>query len=128
MHPGPDRDNGLLTGEEIGGLDLRRCDLAVLSACETALGQPAAGDGLLSLTRAFREAGARTVISSLWSVNDASTRMLMLDFYDRLWNKGESKLDALRHAQLAILEKNLKDHKDTQPATWGAFILTGETR
>lgn len=80
----------------------------------------------MSLARAFRDAGARTVISSLWSVRDDSTRELMLDFYDRLWNTGKSKLDALRNAQLAMLRKNREKYGDTRPATWGAFVLTGE--
>ena len=79
-------------------------------------------------TRAFREAGAKTVISSLWRVRDDSTKDLMLDFYDRLWNKGESKLDALRGAQLDMLKEIREKYGDTRPATWGAFVLTGETR
>jgi CHAT domain-containing protein len=109
-HPQPNRDNGLFTGEEIAGLDLSQCELAVLSACETGVGPKAfgaaSGQGALSLARSFRDAGAKTVISSLWRVRDDSTRELMLDFYDRLWNKGESKLDALRNAQFAMLRKN----------------------
>lgn len=128
--PPAGRDNGLLTGEEIAGLDLAGCDLAVLSACETGLGArafgAAAGQGAMSLSRAFRDAGAKTVISSLWQVRDDSTRELMLDFYDRLWNKGESKLDALRGAQLSMLQKNRAKYGDPLPATWGAFVLTGE--
>src|SRR5262249_49287553 len=55
-HPRPGRDDGLLTGDEIGALDLSKCDLAVLSACDTALGRRQAGEGVLSLTRSFREA------------------------------------------------------------------------
>ncbi|MBM4013785.1 MAG: CHAT domain-containing protein [Planctomycetes bacterium] len=86
----------------------------------------AAGHGAMSLARSFRDAGARTVISSLRSVRDDSTRELMLDFYDRLWNKGESKLDALRNAEFALLRRNREKYGDTLPATWGAFVLTGE--
>ncbi len=125
-HPQPDRDNGLLTGDEVGSLDLSACNLVVLSACETALGKRHASEGLLSLTRSFRTAGARTVISSLWQVRDDSTRELMLDFYDRLWNRNESKLDALRDAQLSMLKRNREKLGDTKPAMWGAFVLTGE--
>ena len=126
--PQPGRDNGLLTGEEVSSLDLAQCDLVVLSACESGRGRlAAAGQGVLSLSRAFREAGARTVIGSLWQVRDDSTRDLMLDFYDRLWNRGESKLDALRDAQLAMLRRNREKHGDSRPATWGAFVLTGAT-
>ena len=124
--PDPGRDNGLLTGDEVSSLDLSRCDLVVLSACETALGKRQAGEGVLSLTRSFRIAGARTVISSLWQVRDDSTKEMMLDFYDRLWNKGEGKLDALRNAQLAMLKRNREKHGDTLPVTWGAFVLTGD--
>ncbi len=126
-HAEPGRDNGLLTADEVGSLDLSCCDLVVLSACETALGERAAGDGLLSLDRAFREAGANTVISSLWQVRDDSTKELMLDFYDRMWNHGEGKLDALRDAQLGMLRRNRERYGDTRPAAWGAFVLTGET-
>jgi CHAT domain-containing protein len=118
----------LLTGEEVSGLDLGGCDLVVLSACETGLGRlAAAGQGCLSLSRAFREAGARTVVSSLWRVRDDSTRALMIDFYDRLWRRGESRLAALRGAQLEMLRKNRERFGDTRPQTWGAFVLTGET-
>jgi CHAT domain-containing protein/tetratricopeptide (TPR) repeat protein len=125
-HPQPDRDNGLLTGDEVSSLDLSHCDLVVLSACETALGKRQAGEGMLSLTRSFRVAGAKTVISSLWQVRDDSTKELMLAFYDRLWTQGESKLDALRGAQLEMLRRNREKHGDMLPATWGAFVLTGD--
>jgi CHAT domain-containing protein/tetratricopeptide (TPR) repeat protein len=124
-HPEPGGENGLLTGDEVGALNLSHCDLVVLSACETALGRRAAGEGLLSLTRSFRVAGARTVVSSLWNVRDDSTKELMLDFYDRLWSKRETKLDALRHAQLDLLQKSRARGGDGRPAAWGAFVLTG---
>ncbi|MFQ5749619.1 MAG: CHAT domain-containing protein [Planctomycetota bacterium] len=68
--PDPDRDDGYLSAEEIQYLDLSACDLAVLSACETALGSPRAGEGLQSLRRGFAVAGAKTVLSSLWKVDD----------------------------------------------------------
>lgn len=112
--------------ESLSGLGLATCDLVVLSACDSGLGRmAAAGQGAMSLSRAFREAGARTVISSLWCVRDDSTKELMLDFYDRPWNKGESKLDALRDAPLAMVKKNREKHGDTRPGTWGAFVLMG---
>jgi CHAT domain-containing protein/tetratricopeptide (TPR) repeat protein len=125
-HPPPGRDDGLLTGDEVSGLDLSSCDLVVLSACRTAVGRRQAYEGVQSLTRSFRLAGARTVVSSLWQVRDDSTKDLMLDFYDRLWNKNESKLDALRDAQIDMLKKNREKYGDTLPATWGAFVLTGD--
>src|SRR5262249_13903164 len=88
--PASGRDNGLTTAEEVGWLDLGSCDLVVVAACETALGAARAGEGLMSLRRAFHVAGARTVVSSLWSVRDETARNLMLAFYTRLWQKHES--------------------------------------
>jgi CHAT domain-containing protein len=96
--------SGILTGEDVKGLDLRGCELAVLSACQTALGDLVYSQGVLGLQRAFHAAGARTLVGSLWSVNDAATLVLMEEFYSRLWGKEKlSKLEALRQAQLAVL-------------------------
>ncbi|MBI1852091.1 MAG: CHAT domain-containing protein [Planctomycetes bacterium] len=125
----PGRDDGLLTAEEVGWLDLRGCDLVVLSACETALGTARAGEGMMSLRRAFHLAGAKTVISSLWNVRDESTKDLMLAFYERLWEKGQGKLEALRGAQLEMLARNrARLEGNAMPSTWGAFVLSGDWR
>jgi CHAT domain-containing protein len=95
----------VLTGQDLEGLDLRGCELAVLSACQTALGDVATSQGVLGLQRAFHAAGARTTLCSLWSVNDAATSVLMEEFYKRLWGKQKlSKLDALRQAQRFVLD------------------------
>jgi CHAT domain-containing protein len=96
-------DKGILTAEEVRTLDLRRVDLAVLSACETGLGKATAGEGMLGLLRGFQIAGARTLAVSLWSVNDAATSVLMEEFYQNLWVKKQPKLQALRAAQLTVL-------------------------
>ena len=93
----------VLTAEEVGGLDLSGCELAVLSACETSLGREAGGEGVLGLQRAFHTAGARTVVASLWKVDDAATSVLMERFYTNLWVEKMPKLEALRQAQLAVL-------------------------
>jgi CHAT domain-containing protein/tetratricopeptide (TPR) repeat protein len=121
-----DETPGILTGEDVEGLDLRGCELAVLSACQTALGDIARSQGVLGLQRSFHTTGARTTVCSLWSVSDAATNVLMEEFYKRLWGKPstpppsplpeagrgsrkpdaparESKLDALRQAQLFVL-------------------------
>jgi CHAT domain-containing protein len=99
----PPRDDGILTAEEVQALDLRGCELVVLSACETGLGQAEAGQGVLGLQRAFQAAGARAVVASLWKVDDAATGVLMEQFYTNLWTKKLPKLEALRRAQLAVL-------------------------
>ncbi len=98
-------DEALLTAEDLAHLDLRGTDLVVLSACETSLGNLTAGDGVLGLQRGFHASGARTLVSSLWSVNDASTSILMEQFYHNLWHQEKplGKLEALRQAQLYVL-------------------------
>jgi CHAT domain-containing protein/Tfp pilus assembly protein PilF len=96
-------DRGILTGEAIAGLDLRRLELAVLSACDTGLGESAAGEGVFGLQRAFHLGGCQNVVASLWKVDDQATAALMALLYHYLWVKGETPLQALRHAQLALL-------------------------
>jgi tetratricopeptide (TPR) repeat protein len=97
-------DAGLMTAEEVSALDLRGVELAVLSACETGLGRVADGQGVYGLQRAFQEAGARSLLVSLWSVSDPATSLLIQEFYAQLWSaKPPSKLEALRRAQLKVL-------------------------
>ena len=98
----PGQPNGLLQAWEILEQVRIDADLVTLSACGTALGQEMSGEGMIGLTRAFQYAGARTVLASLWSVNDQSTADLMGRFYRRL-QKGESKDAALRGAQVEML-------------------------
>jgi len=95
----------LLTAEELAGIDLRGCELVVLSACETSLGELSRNEGVLGLQRNFHAAGARAVTASLWQVNDAATSVLMEHLYTNLWHKDKplGKLEALRQAQLFVL-------------------------
>ena len=81
-----------------------------------------AGEGMISLQRSFHTAGARSVIASLWKVPDDATAELMRNFYVRLWVKGESKGEALRGAQLDMIESRRTAH----PFYWAAFTLTGD--
>jgi CHAT domain-containing protein/tetratricopeptide (TPR) repeat protein len=122
------RADGYLTAEELGSADLTDLQLVVLSACETGLGRPQAGEGLLGVRRAFLTAGANTVVSSLWSVPDESTARLMQAFYDNLWERGLGRGAALRQAQLQLLEHNRRELGHPAVQSWGAFVLDGEWR
>jgi CHAT domain-containing protein len=105
---------GVLTGQDVEGLDLRGCEVAVLSACQTALGDLKRSQGVLGLQRSFHAAGVKTMVTSLWNVHDAATLELMDEFYSRLWGKGRpSRLEALRQAQLAILRDPARVRKRT---------------
>ena len=93
---------GLLTGEALVGLDLSGLDLAVLSACDTGLGDVAGGEGVFGLQKAFHLAGCKDVVASLWKVEDDATAALMTLFYRGLWVENLSPAEALRKAQLTI--------------------------
>jgi CHAT domain-containing protein len=99
---------GILTGEALLDRDLSRLELAVLSACETGLGDVAGGEGVFGLQRAFHVAGCRNVIASLWKVPDAATAALMGEFYRALWDDGLPPVLALQKAQLAIYRADPK--------------------
>jgi CHAT domain-containing protein/predicted negative regulator of RcsB-dependent stress response len=115
------RDNGILQAWEI--FESLRLDtsLVTLSACQTGLGKELAGEGLLGLTWAFQYAGARSVLASLWEVNDSSTAELMRRFYRHL-GRGVSKAEALRLAQVELLRRP----PTSAPYFWAAFQLMGE--
>jgi CHAT domain-containing protein/tetratricopeptide (TPR) repeat protein len=115
----PEAEDGMLTAEDVTGLDLLDTELVVLSACETGLGQIHVGEGVFGLRRAFVLAGAKTLVMSLWKVPDQQTQELMVDFYQRIL-AGQPRAEALRQAQLALKAK----HPD--PYYWGAFICQGE--
>jgi CHAT domain-containing protein len=113
---------GLLTVREIYRLKVPS-DLVVLSACQTARGRVLAGEGVQGLTQAFFHAGARSVIASLWDVNDRRTERLMTGFYGHLAD-GERKTEALAHAKRDLLASE----PGLAPRYWAAFVLIGECR
>lgn len=116
--PTPDGDGGILTAEAIVGLPLEGLDLAVLSACETGLGEVAGGEGVFGLQRAFHLAGCRDVVASLWNVGDESTAALMGVFYRKLWQEKLPPIEALRQAQLAIYRSSPEEIKDLATRSW----------
>lgn len=116
--------DGSLTAAEIATLPLQ-LQLVVLSACETQSGPYQAGEGVLSIGRAFLQGGAQSLIGSLWPVSDAATADLMPLFYSALQN-GESTSAALRQAQLEYL--SLQDRLTAHPHYWASFVLVGQDK
>jgi CHAT domain-containing protein len=117
-------EDGILTALEVSGLNLVGTDLAVLSACESGMGDFVNGEGLFGLRRAFQHAGVETIIMSLWSVPDKETSQLMDGFYRR-WLEGSSKRDALRESALEVLAQSREKRGCGHPLLWGGFILAG---
>ncbi|MBI4605164.1 MAG: CHAT domain-containing protein [Planctomycetes bacterium] len=138
-------DDGFLDASEVLGLDLRSVDLVTLSACETAAGDVRGCEGKFGLERAIFAAGARTLVGSLWKVDDEAAGALMACFYRDL-RAGKGKAEALRLAKLGLLEKRgspgakqragaaegaerapQAPRRDlSHPYYWAAFILSGD--
>ena len=109
-------EDGILTAKEISQLDLRGLSLVVLSACETALGDISGSEGVFGLQRAFKKAGAQSIMMSLWKVDDMATENMMKFFYSHLL-KGESVRQSFLSAQQELRAI------DPDPRHWAAFIL-----
>jgi CHAT domain-containing protein len=121
--PAANADDGILTAYEASMLDLEGTELVVLSACNTGLGTNRSGEGVFGLRRAFQEAGADSVLMSMWQVPDEETRRLMTLFYEN-WLAGKNKHEALRMAQRKLRDELRAEGRDW-PFYWGAFIVVG---
>ena len=117
--PPPEAEDGLLTAEDVTGMNLIGTELVVLSACDTGIGTIRGSEGVFGFRRAFVIAGARTLVMSLWKVSDAATREFMEVLYGCL-SKGFGKAEAVRSAQREIRMRY------KVPYYWGAFICQGD--
>lgn len=113
--------DGFLRLNDIYNLDLP-ADLVVLSACNSALGKPIKGEGLIGLTRGFMYAGAARVMASLWKVDDEATAELIKHFYQEMLAEKKSPAEALRQAQMTMWRQK----RWRSPYFWAAFVLQGE--
>jgi len=123
-----DQDDGILTAEEIGTLNLQGTEWAVLSACDTGLGEIKAGEGVFGLRRAFQIAGARTVIMSLWSVDDRAAMAWMRALYDGRLRQNMTTADAVRAASLSVLRERRARGLSVHPFFWAGFVASGDWR
>jgi CHAT domain-containing protein len=114
-----EQSDGMLTVDKLYSIKLD-ADLVTLSACETGLGKIANGDDVVGLTRGFLYAGSRSIVASLWQVDDLATAYLMTRFYDNL--QQADKREALRQAQLDTRKKY------AHPFYWAAFQITGNAQ
>jgi CHAT domain-containing protein len=114
-------ENGYLQLHDIYNLKLS-ADLTVLSACDTALGKDVKGEGLIGLTRGFMYAGSRSVVASLWKVDDRATAVLMKHFYTKMLHDGLPPAAALRSAKEIVRQQPAW----RAPYFWAGFVMQGE--
>ena len=113
-------EDGILTAEEISHIDLSKTNLVVLLACETGLGDVDKVNGVMGLQRGFKRSGVKSVLMSLWKVDDEATKILMVEFYRNLMN-GKTKLQSLKDAQKYL--RQIENGKYDKPEHWASFIL-----
>jgi len=124
----PGAEDGILTAEEVVSLNLEGVEWAVLSACDTGLGRIRAGEGIFGLRRAFQIAGVRTVIMSLWAVDDEATRLWMRSLYEGRLIRHLSTAKAVRDASITMLGDRRTKGLSTHPFFWAGFVAAGDWR
>jgi len=118
-------EDGIVTAEEVAGLNLQGVQLVILSACETGIGRVRSGEGIFGLRRAFEMAGAQTVISALWAVDDQSAAAII----GQLFATGEDNMaDAMRDSALKMIYERRSAGRSDDPFFWASFVLTGDWR
>ncbi len=122
---GENKDDQRLYAYELYNMKLD-AQLAVLSACETGLGKLRKGEGIMSLSRAFKYAGCPNIVMTLWSVNDLSSKDIMVAFFKNL-KKGKPKNIALEEARRYYLFDKAISDKNTHPFYWAPFVLIGDS-
>jgi len=125
---GPEEEDGILTAEEVAALDLSAARLAVLSACDTGVGEVRAGEGVLGLRRAFRMAGVETLVTSLWPVEDEAARLWMKAFYRARFVRGMRVPESVREASLEVMRQQHRREGTRHPSSWAAFVASGDWR
>jgi len=125
--------DGLVTAQEVVREWHLDADLVTLSACETGLGKRVTGEGYIGLAQAFLQAGSRSVVVSLWKVDDRTSSMLMQRFYANLTGRGADRKPMAKSAALTEAKRWLRDQADAQghkpfqhPYFWSAFVLVGD--
>jgi CHAT domain-containing protein len=116
-------EDGLLHAYELYNMQLN-ADLAVLSACNTGVGKLQKGEGIMSLSRAFKYAGCPNIVMSLWKADDKATKDIMTSFFENL-KDGERKDVALQEARNKYLLQEADDAM-THPYYWATFVLIGD--
>ncbi|MBU0764684.1 MAG: CHAT domain-containing protein, partial [Bacteroidetes bacterium] len=114
-NPVNDSEDGVLTAYEVSNLNLENTQLVVLSACETGLGDIRGSEGVYGLQRAFKMAGVKFIIMSLWQVPDKETEEFMVTFYEKLLRS--------KDVRRAFNETQAEMRKKYDPYFWGAFVL-----
>lgn len=126
--PDPSGDDGILTAEEVSALNLEGVEWAVLSACDSGLGQLRAGEGVFGLRRAFQVAGVQTVIMSLWPVEDEAAFDWMKRLYEARLTQRLDTVAAVTAATLGGLRERRRKGENTHPFYWAAFVAAGGWR